>query len=127
MTTAAELDQQIREIAKKRKAELAVSVDLRKDKDAITSALMTVLFNARSKCIKEMCNDLVLSYTITEDFSVVDYGKLRQMGLALGIVKQFNKEERAKVQYGEYYFHTEIIGLSKLTVHIVRKRKWLFW
>ena len=128
MTTASELNQKIRDMANNRKKYLSESIaNAGNSKDVVYTALYNLLSNARERCIGEMCNDLVTTYTLLEDFSVVDYGKLRQMGMALGIIKEFNKAERAKVQYGEFYFYTYLVGLSKFTVLLKRKKKFLFW
>ena len=128
MTTASELDRKIRDMARNRKKYLAESIaNTENGQDVVYTALYNLLSNARNRCISEMCNDLVTTYILIEDFSVVNYGKLRQMGMALGIIKEFNKEERSKVQYGEFYFCTHIVGLSKLCVYLKRKKKFLFW
>ena len=92
--------------------------------EMITTLLTELIKTLRYKCIQEMERDLVLEYTILEDLSIVNYGKLRQMGLALSIVRKINEEARDLVYYGSLYYHTDIVGLHKLTVRVKTKKEW---
>ena len=62
--------------------------------EKITELLTQLITDTRARCIKEMEHDCVLTYTVVEDFSIVNYSKLRQMGLALAIVRKLNKEAK---------------------------------
>ena len=95
--------------------------------EKITELLTQLITDTRARCIKEMEHDCVLTYTVVEDFSIVNYSKLRQMGLALAIVRKLNKEAKRFTPVGGVYYHTDVVGLHKITVSVKTKRKWWFF
>ena len=89
----------------------------------ITACIEKVVRDAYNHCIKEMECDKVLEYTIGVSLRVVNYSLLRQMGAVLAVVKEINKENRSSCQYGDPYYKTYVVGLSKVTVKVVIKHK----
>lgn len=89
----------------------------------ITACIEKVVRDAYNRCIQEMECDKVLEYTIGVSLRVVNYSLLRQMGAVLAVVKEINKENRSSCQYGDPYYKTYVVGLSKVTVKVVIKHK----
>lgn len=89
----------------------------------ITACIKELVQKAYDRCIAEMEEDHVLEYTINGSFKVVDYSILKQMGVALGAVKDITKANRDACNYGEPYYHVHIVGLSKLIVEVKIKKR----
>ena len=89
----------------------------------ITACIEKVVRDAYNRCIQEMECDKVLEYTIGVSLRVVNYSLLRQMGAVLAVVKEINKGNRSSCQYGDPYYKTYVVGLSKVTVKVVIKHK----
>ena len=89
----------------------------------ITACIEKVVRDAYNRCIQEMECDKVLEYTIGVSLRVVNYSLLRQMGAVLAVVKKINKGNRSSCQYGDPYYKTYVVGLSKVTVKVVIKHK----
>lgn len=89
----------------------------------ITACIEEVVRDAYNRCVQEMECDKVLEYTIGVSLRVVNYSLLRQMGAVLAVVKEINKKNRSSCQYGDPYYKTYVVGLSKITVKVVIKHK----
>lgn len=91
--------------------------------EEITACIRDVVTDAYNRCVKEMECDKVLEYTLGVSLRVVDYSLLRQMGAVLAVVKEINKKNRSSCDLGEPYYKLDIVGLSKVTVRVVIKRR----
>lgn len=93
----------------------------------ITTCITELVVCAYKQCVAEMEHDKVLEYTINMSVKVVDYSLLRQMAVALAVVKKITKSNRSRCHYGDPYYKVYLVGLSKLTVKVkIKKRFGLF-
>lgn len=93
----------------------------------ITHCIDDLVRKAYQRCVEEMEHDKVLEYSINISLKVVDYSLLKQMGVALTVIKNINKVNRNACNYGEPYYKASIVGLSKISVKVtIKKRFGLF-